>query len=55
MGDPTVSDFEPTEEAEVEKDVLGVFCDESPKLFKDVVQDDFAGLLLELCQFRDGS
>lgn len=46
MGDPAVPDFEPTKETEVEEEILWVLGYQLLDLFEDVVEDDFAGLLL---------
>lgn len=54
MGDPSILDLDPSEQAEIEEQVFRVLANDALDLLEDVVEDDLAGLLLELCQFGDG-
>ncbi len=39
---------------EINKQVLGILCNDAFDLFKNIVQDDFRGLFFNLRQFRYG-
>lgn len=48
MYDFSVFDFDLSEETEVEQQLLGILRDDFFDLLEDVVQDDLAGLALQI-------
>ena len=53
MDDASVFNLYPSEEAEIEKQLFGIFADDAFDLFEDIIEYDFCGLFLEFCQFGD--
>lgn len=53
MCDSPIFDFEPSKQAEVQEQIFVILADDFANLLKDVIKNDFSGLLLEFSKFGD--